>query len=255
MLRASYERGDRDFASPYEQESSALPSGRKFDNAARKSDLWKLEGEWSATDSLTVSLGIIDRKDDYDKSEFGLLNDDVLTYNAELDWSLGESSHFYAFGTRADREAFLRTRQSGAVPSTNPLDTWSEPFKEKNHAWGLGWNGKFSAWSTDLSANWSKSDGDADFTAFPGGIPLTPARPYLDIPNYEDIELLAIVLKLDYAINKSTSAGFGYRYEDYKLDSFITQGLTNYLPATLLLDANYGDFTANVYQVYLKLKL
>ena len=45
-----------------------------------------------------------------------------------------------------------------------------------------------------------------------------------------------------------------HAYEDYTLDSFIVRGLENYMPASLLLNANYGDYTANVVGLRFKLK-
>ena len=82
----------------------------------------------------------------------------------------------------------------------------------------------------------------ADRPAFPGGLPVTPPRPVLDIANYEDIELLAILARLDYQITPNATAGFGYRWEDYTIDSFILQGLQNYLPGAILLNPDLGDY-------------
>ena len=72
--------------------------------------------------------------------------------------------------------------------------------------------------------------------------------------DYEDIEILTARITLDYAITESMSAGLDYRYEDYTLDSFIVRGLEYYMPAALLLNANYGDYTANVVGLRCKLR-
>ncbi len=136
---------------------------------------------------------------------------------------------------------------SGATPSTNPLDDWTAAINEKTDTWGLGLTTKASDWTVDISGQYSKSDGEVDFTAFPGGLPLgTPARAVVDIPNYEDIELLALLARVDYQLNAHTKAGVGYRWEDYTIDSFLIQGLRNYLPGTLLLAADNGDYTGSV---------
>jgi hypothetical protein len=111
----------------------------------------------------------------------------------------------------------------------------------------------------DLNGSWSNSDGDADFTAFVGGLPLAspgaglPARTQAqDFDNYEDVELLQAIWKLDYKLTEAASVGFWYQYEDYTIDSFILQGLRNYLPGTLLLNANNGDYTANLFALSMK---
>jgi len=97
-------------------------------------------------------------------------------------------------------------------------------------------------WDFDASGTWNKSDGLADFFSPPGGAPNLA----VGFDDYEDIEILTARVTVDYAITANLSAGLDYRYEDYTLDSFIVRGLENYMPASLLLNANYGDYTANV---------
>lgn len=271
-FRATYEHGDRSI-SHYDTEAAEatfvepegatnLPGLRKYDEAARNYDQWLASVQFFATDTFNVYGSITGRQDDYDESEFGLLADEVIFYNLELDWALGAENNLYVFGTRADRDVAQRGRQSGATPSTNPLDTWSIDFNEINDTWGLGWTRGFGGhWTSDLSAQWAKSDGDADFTAFPGGLPLAPPAPGLparteaqDIPNYEDVELTTVQWRLGYKITDRAEAGFVYRYEDYTIDSFITQGLTNYLPGATLIAADNGDYQADIFGLFLSLK-
>jgi hypothetical protein len=45
----------------------------------------------------------------------------------------------------------------------------------------------------------------------------------------------------------------GYRWEDYTIDSFIIQGLQNYLPGALILDPNYGDYQGSAFVLDLSL--
>ena len=126
-------------------------------------------------------------------------------------------------------------------------------FDETTDTWGLGWNRKVGErWNIDLSGRWSRSDGGADFTAVPGGLPLGPPASGLpprqaaqDFENYEDIELLSATIEVDYEITGSVAVVMSYLYEDYTLDSFIVQGLLNYLPGAILINANKGDYTAN----------
>ena len=204
-VRASYEFGDRtidEYLVEAQEESFIHPEGinniptlRKFDEAARDYDQYNVQATFLPAEAWNFFFGVTGRNEDYNESEFGLLEDEVLQYNAEIGYTPGEKLTFYLFGHRADRDAFQKARQSGATPSTNPLDDWSVAFNEVTDTWGLGFTSKLAAWTTDISAQYSKSDGDADFTAFPGGMPLTPARPLLDIANYEDIELLAILAR------------------------------------------------------------
>ncbi len=264
-LHSSYEHGDRSIG-PYHVEASNatfgepedptnLPALRKFDEAERQYDAFNVLAQWTAGEAWNVTFGVNSRNEDYDKSLFGLQKDDVLSYNAEISYAPGESLNFFLFGQRSDRDVRQKARQSGATPSTNPLDDWSIKFNEVTDTWGLGLNGKLGpTWSYEVTGNWSKSDGDADFTAFPGGAPLTPVHPLLDIANYEDIELLSVLGRLNYQITPNATAGLFYRYEDYTIDSFILQGLQNYLPGALLLNADVGDYTGNIFGFDLSLK-
>jgi MtrB/PioB family decaheme-associated outer membrane protein len=257
-LHASYETGDRSIghydveaaeASFFEPVGATnLPLLRKFDEAAREYDALNVLAQVFAAEAWNLSFGVNARNEDYDRSLFGLQKDDVLAYNAEISYSPGERLSFFLFGQRSDRDVTQKGRQSGSLPSTNPLDDWTTAFAEITDTWGLGLNSKLGpAWTFDLSGTWSKSDGEADFTAFPGGLTLgNPPRPLLDLANYEDIELLSVLGRLGYKINDNATTGLFFRWEDYTIDSFILQGLQNYLPGALLLNANVGDYTGRV---------
>lgn len=256
-VHASYELGDRS-TGPYHVEAQEasfvepegitnLPGLRKFDEAERQYDAFNVLAQVFATDAWNFTLGANLRNEDYDKSLFGLQKDDSLSYNAEVSYTPGESFSFFLFGQRTDRDVRQRSRQSGATPSTNPLDDWLADFDEATDTWGLGLNGKHGPdWTFELSGNWSRSDGEADFTTFPGGLPVTPPRPILDLDNYEDIELFSVLGRVDYQITPNAKAGLFYRWEDYTIDSFILQGLQNYLPGALLLNANNGDYQGSI---------
>ena len=260
-LRGSYEHGDRKIGAyntnasedSFLEEGGAstnLPGLRKYDEAARTYNAYKLLGQWMATDSWNFSFGVNGRKDDYDKSAFGLVSDDIVSYNAELGYAPGENFNFYVFAQRSDRDSFQSARQSGATPSINPLDSWTADLKEITDTAGLGLTSKFAeSWTADVQWNWSKSNGKADLFSPPGGAPDLA----VGFDNYEDIELKALVGRLDYQINAHMAAGLSYRWEDYTIDSFILQGLRNYLPAALLLNGNNGSYKAKVYGASLSL--
>lgn len=266
-IRASYELGDRNvddynveaalagFGEPEEVDNN--PALRKFYLAAREYDQARLDTDFLFSEALTLTVGVSLRNEDYDESELGLISDDITQYNAELSYSPGEKLNFYIFGQRADRESFQRSRQSAATPSNRDLDNWEVTFDEATDTWGAGLNTKINErWTADFSGNWSRSDGAADFFAFAGGLPLsgTPVRTSpTDIDNYEDIELLSLLGRVDFKLSGSATVGLWYRYEDYTIDSFILQGLRNYLPGAILLNGDNGDFTANLFALELKL--
>lgn len=257
-LRASYEHGNRtnDGYNPNAQSDSFvepealtnLPDLRKFDEAARTDNAWNVLATFLLTDSVSVSVGTTGRKDNYNDSIFGLKSDDVKNYNAEFSYTPGPKRDFFAFGEHMDRRSLQNARQSGAIPSTNPLDNWAADLKEMTDTWGLGWTERLStAWTFGLTGNLSHSDGQARFPRPAGANP-----PGIGFNNYEDITLATGVAKLDYAFSPATTVGVFYRYEKYTIDSFLLQGLQNYLPGTLILNGNNGDYKANIYGLYMK---
>lgn len=258
-IRASWENGNRtidgylteaqEATFPEPEGINNQPGLRKFSQAARDFDDYDLSVQFFPDEKWNVTIGFSGRKEDYPESEFGLVSDEVLQYNFEIAYTPGADLNFYLFGHTADRDVFQRSRQSGGSLSTSPLDNWSVAFNEKLDTWGLGLNAKRDDWTWDLTGRWSKSDGNADFETPPGGSPSSA----VDFGNYEDIELLSGKLQVDYQLHANLAVGLWYLYEDYTLDSFILAGLQPYLPGAFQLDANNGDYQANIVGLRFKL--
>lgn len=255
VLRAALEDGSRS-TSDYEEDATMPAGSRRFDQAERDVTRYNARFEWNPGDKWSFAIGFDDRQEEYTESTFGLDTDEVLTYNADLSYAFGEAGSLYFYYQYADRDVYMKSRQSGGTPSTNPLDNWQIGFTEKNDYFGTGYTFKNDRSLFDISARWAKSEGYADFTAYPGGQTLT-GRPAgttnaTDIPNYEDIETLYLQARYEFSLMKHVGLGFIYRYEDYTIDSFIIANLDDYLPAALLLAGERGDYTANIGGIYLK---
>ncbi len=270
-LRAAYQRSDRSidgyrltaeldtFVEP--GTPANFPGLRQFYQAAKKTDTADFDLEWEINDKISLQAGLKHGKDDYDESTHGLLDSKFDIVNAELDWNLTDDSLFYAWASHEDRKSNQRSRQSGATLSTNPADDWTFKAKEKTDSAGLGWTSKLSTrWTLDLSGEWNKARGKGDFTATPGGLPLsgTPIRTAaLDLGNYDNSELKAVRLKIDYAFNANLGVGLWYMYEDYTQDTYRLQGINgNFLPGTTIaLNPLDGDYKGKVLGLSLKLTL
>jgi len=253
-LRSSYSYGDRStghysvaagagasFVDP--EDPTNLPDLRKFDEAARKRSLYNVQAQFFPSDAWSFFVGGVGDNQKYGESTFGLQRDDTTTYNAELSYAPRESFNFFLFGSRQDRKVEQAARQSGSTPSTNPADSWFADLDETTDTWGGGLVSKFAhRWTLDLTANYSKSDGKADLFSPPGG---SPDRA-VGFNNYDNVKLFSLVGQLDYQINKSAKASLFGRWEDYTIDSFVLQGLANYLPGALLLDASNGDYRGSI---------
>jgi hypothetical protein len=228
-----------------------LPGMRKFLQAAREYDAWNLMAMYLIGDSLSLTGTVQGRDDDYDESEFGLTSAERMAYGLELGWAAGNGLAFNAFVNREDLESFLQSRQSGATPSTDPRADWSADFEDQTDTYGLGLTFDRGAWDCELTGSWSDTEGYLDLFSPPGG---TPDLAF-DIPNYDDVELLAVRGELDYSLSARVAAGVSWLYEDYTIDSFLTRGLIPYLPAAPFLDLVNGGYTANVFGLHLKLDL
>ncbi len=228
-----------------------LSALRKFDQAERDYTDGLVQADWALSESVDLTFGLSGRLEDYQESLFGLASDEIVRANAELNWRVGERGNLYLFANRSEREVVQRSRQSGATPSTNPLDNWQVTFDEVNDVAGLGVEVTLATrWRLDLSGSWSKSDGEADIFSPPGGTPNVA----VGFDDYEDIELFAAVVDLDYKINERFGVGLGWRYEDYVTGSFINRGLANYLPGALLLNADNGNYQGDVFTLRLHLQ-
>jgi len=252
-LRSSYRYGDRSIgrydvgaaeASFVEPEAPTnLPDLRKYDEAARKQHLYNVQGQFFPSDAWSFFAGVTGNDQKYGESLFGLQKDDNTSYNAELSYAPGDNLNVFVFGDRMDRKVRQKGRQSGATPSTSPLDDWTANLAETTDTWGAGLTSKLSSrWTLDLSANWSRSDGKADLFSPPGGTPDVA----VGFGNYDDVKLFSLLGRIDYQVNPSMKTGLFGRWEDYKIDSFVLQGLRNYLPGALLLNPNYGDYRGSI---------
>jgi MtrB/PioB family decaheme-associated outer membrane protein len=252
-LRSSYQYGDRstgrydinaaeaDLLQP--SASSALPGLLKYDEAPRKQHLYNVQAQLFPSDAWNFFAGVVGNDQNYDQSAFGLEKDDSTTYNAELSYAPGDDLNVFLFASRQDSRVFQGARQSGAVVSTDPLDSWTANLTEVTDTWGAGLTAKLARrWSLDLSANWSRSNGTADLFSPPGGTPDVA----VGFNNYDDVKLLTLLGRINYQINPAVRAGLFGRWEDYRIDSFALQGLETYLPGALLLDPNAGNYRGSL---------
>lgn len=227
------------------------PGLRKFDQAAREVHRWDYSLVWTPGEAFSLTAGIGRAREDYVESSFGLLGELLTQYNAELNYMPSERLNTHVYFHRSDREVGQRGRQSGGTLSTNPLDDWFINFDERQNLWGVGLDARLSdRWTTTWYGQWTESEGYADFFSPPGGTP----NKALDLPNYEDIRLRSIGTRLQCAISEAVTGQIGYAREHYTIDSFILSGLQHYLPGSLLINGNGGNYDASIVSVELAIR-
>ena len=265
LLRASYEKGTRNrdgyqyarsedasFQEPAPAPTQ-LPALRRFDQAKR--DLDRFNGLLQFTPGggdLTVSLSYWYSKEDYNQEaivdasglRYGLLDVKYDSFTAEADYSPGERWSVYGFYTRENNRNFQRGRQSGATPSTNPLDDWTSDVHDKVDSFGVGANAVLVPDRLDFRtfARYQKVDGNNDLFSPPGGTPDIA----FGIPNFDDTKIWTISAELAYHLAKSWSIAVGGWYEKYDVNDSSTTGLTNYVPGSFFLAAVDNNYKARV---------
>jgi MtrB/PioB family decaheme-associated outer membrane protein len=259
-LRASWATGDRS-TSEYSVEAQEVffvepeginnqPDLRKYDQAERDVDDYDAQVQLFPSDAVNVTLGVSGRDEDYSESVFGLVSEEISTAHFEIGYSPGAALSFYLFGHLGDHDVFQRARQSGGTLSTDPRDDWSALLEEKTATWGAGFNSELdSGVNWELSASVSDVDGSADLETPEGGSPSSA----VDIDNYEDIELVRLWFRAEYAMTENVAFGLFVLRETYEIDSFIQAGVVPYLPQSILLAANDGNYEANLFGLNLRL--
>jgi MtrB/PioB family decaheme-associated outer membrane protein len=261
-FRASWENGDRSHDG-YEVEAQEYsfrdpeginnqPTLRKYLQADREYDDYEVTVNWFPTDVVQVMFGVSGLEEDYPEGEFGLLSSEATSLNFEVSWMPRDAMSFFVFGHTTDGESFQRARQSGGTLSTDPNDDWEVTLDDDNDVFGLGFDAQINErWATNISTQWSESDGYLDFFTTPAGA-ITEA---VDIPNYDDSELFFFKIRCTYEINSRTKVGVGYWYEDFTFDAELLQGVDNYTAGLIALVPNFGDYTANVFSFDLSFSL
>lgn len=256
-LRTTYELGRRSFNGEYgteaaedasfqlPQPAAQLPAARRFDVAAK--DINRIVTMLQLTPfegNTSISLSYLHNLDKYNKSSYGLLRWKNDSFNVEADYSPSERWSSYAFYSWENFTGFQRGRQSGATPSTNPLDDWTANNSDKANSIGLGGTVRLVPDKVDLHllGRFQRVNGFADLFSPPGGTPDIA----VPIPNVDDTKLWTTSAELTYRLNKSVDVSLGGWIERYTLNDAQSTGLANFVPGSFFLAANDGDYRGNV---------
>jgi MtrB/PioB family decaheme-associated outer membrane protein len=264
LLRASYETGYRD-RDAYEFERSEdasfqepapppaqLPALRRFDQARRDVDRFNGLLQLTPGGNLTFSLSYLFTKEDYGREpvvdpsglRYGLIDVRYDTVTAEADYSPSDRWSVYGFYTYEKNRNFQRGRQSGASPSTSPLDDWTANVRDRVNSFGGGTTAALVPDKLDLrvSGRYQKVDGQNDIFSPPGGTP-DIAFP---IGNFDDTKIWTASAEVEYRLARLWSLAVGGWLEEYRVNDSATTGLSYYVPGSFFLAANDGNYKARV---------
>ncbi|HYI07586.1 MAG TPA: MtrB/PioB family outer membrane beta-barrel protein [Thermoanaerobaculia bacterium] len=258
-VRTSYERGSRDF-DHYDAERAEhasfldpgpavnLPLLRRYDQAAKDLDRISALVQLTPFDgNLGVTLHLLQSTDDYDdESDFGLLESVSRSWTVEADYAPADRWSVYAFYSNESYDTFQRGRQSGATPSTNPLDDWTAKIQDDVGSLGVGGSYAISE-RTDLKffSRYQRVDGNNDLDSPPGGTPDVA----FDIASFDDTTLWTSSAELEYRLTDVWHLSVGGWIEDYQARDAQTTGIGNYMPGGFFLAPNDADYRGNVLYV------
>jgi MtrB/PioB family decaheme-associated outer membrane protein len=276
ILRASYERGTRNFDQYIAEESEdasftnpgapanlfalspeeggPLPS--RYDQAGRNTDRFIGLLQVAPTDKVSVSVSYLYGRDNYndfdpatftaDTGIYGLNRASYDSLSADLDYTPTERVNLYAFFGRENNKNWQRGRQSGSTVSLKPIDDWFSTVADRVDTFGGGMAFVLVPQKLNLTATgqYQKVDGNNDISAPVGGAVEVAKRPLggpLGFTAYDDTKLYTITSELTYSLPRSWAVTVGGWYEDYFMDD-ANAAPYNYLPGGLFLNANDGSY-------------
>ncbi len=140
---------------------------------------------------------------------------------------------------------------SGFDPSTPPTPTafnWDAKQKDKSYGYGFGADIYVipKRLTLKLQHNYTRSNGDVDFTYHLGDNPLPPGRTQdnIDISNWDDYTLRTYTIKFIYNVTKKVSLSAAYVYEKFTYSDAQLDGY-QFVPATT---GTTGAFLTGAYK-------
>ena len=262
ILRASVERGSRDFDGEYRAEEAEdasfldpgapanLLSLRRYDQASKDTTRVSTLLQVTPVAEVTLSASYLRAKDDYQELTHGLMDALNEAVSFEADFTPNERLSVYAFFTRENIKTFQVGRQSGASPSVNPLDDWTADLSDTVDFYGGGGTAVLMPGKLDLRVmgTFQKVDGLAELFSAPGGAPEVARRAIggiRDIPEWDDTRLLTVLAELGWTVDARWRLSAGGWLEDYEVRDLNTSGLLNYVPGSFFLapvDSDYRGY-------------
>ena len=264
-LRASYEKTFRninnyDVQAPLEAfvaddppRREQLEALRKYTETDRDRDRIQLLATVYPFESLAVSGSFTYGEDDFDNSDFGLLNDKHHIFSIDADYAVSDSVNFYAFYNYEKYKN--RQKASGFYQAGGIVTDWSAKNEDVVNTVGGGVKLALIPGRLDFDLSYSFSDVDGNIAfAIPADEALDPGEEPADFNSVDDTKLHILETKLNCRVWESFYVTFGYLYEKFDSDDFNTEGFA-FVPTTangvyngaLLMGTLPEDYSVNLF--------
>jgi len=249
---------ERSFTEGPSVEGATFDLLRKYDLAHRQRDAVSLSAQASPWQSLAAGATFELGADDYDRSVYGLLDDDTLSYSFDLTCSPSERATVFANYTREEyrynqRSRFRPLENVGDVQRAveNTANDWRVRGHDSVDTVGVGGTlsivpGRVDA---DLAYNFSFGIGRLKSGSAPGGDVSGEAEDYPNVKN----RLHQVTLTFVCQLTEEVEARLGYAFERYTESDFATDEIAPSMTAvdpgsglSAFLGARAPDYTAHI---------
>ncbi|MEJ5298659.1 MAG: MtrB/PioB family outer membrane beta-barrel protein, partial [Armatimonadota bacterium] len=234
-----------------------LPWLRKYDEANRDRNLFRLLAAAYPSEfwSVTASVGM--GKDSYPDSPFGLTRSRQSDISLDVDYTTPAGATFFAFASRERYTNDQAARQwvPGAAGDPYVTDTglsspnnWTARGRDRVTTLGAGMTVPLQPEKLDLqvTASYSRSKGRISFS---GPLADNVPNPVLDFEDADTSKLTLVDARLRYRASRTLSVSLGYAVESYDTRDF--QDGAPYVPVTgtgayngaLLMGTLFRDYT------------
>lgn len=263
-LHARYEHSRRrwdsyDYTVPFpgNPQPPQLPWLRKYDEANRDRNLFRLLATAYPSEFLSVTASLGMGKDSYPDSPFGLTRSRQSDISLDVDYTTPAGATFFAFASRERYTNAQTARQwtPGAGGDPYVTDTglsspnnWTARGRDRVTTLGAGMTVPLRPEKLDLqvTASYSRSKGRISFA---GPLADNVPNPVLDFEDADTSKLTLVDARLRYRASRTLSVLLGYAVESYDTRDF--QDGAPYVPVTgtgayngaLLMGTLFRDYT------------
>lgn len=270
FLRASFRRSDRD-ANNYDQlrvENVMFPDGptapqlaalRKYDQADRERNRAEFIARVTPVENFSVSASYSLTEDEYDKTEYGLLENTSHTPAVEFSYSPRPEVTIFADYARAKDRFVMRSRQRTPT-NDQAANDWVSDIRDIVNTYGGGFSGEFLNAALGVDVSYHRSDGDGRTNTSTPGTPdlVTTAADYPQIIS----DLQSLQASLRYRLGSGMTVRFEYRFEKYDQVDFALDVMSPFMgivdagsARTTWLGVTRPDYRAHVASIVLSYPL
>jgi MtrB/PioB family decaheme-associated outer membrane protein len=229
-------RGHSDYGVSTWTDKLQNPLLRKYNLAKRDRVAGAARADWTATDKLSLGLGIEGAQDDYTESVIGLTDGRSLSLNADVAYAFSEATTLRAWGQAES----MQSRQAGSQLYAGP--DWTGRIRDRYSVFGVGarhmaMDNKLEL-GADLTVSRSRSRTDVDTTR------PTPAFPV----NTTSLDRLK--LSASYQLKDNLSLVGTFWHERYESADWHLDGVQpDTVPYVLAFGTQSPQYRVNVLQV------